>query len=174
MQSMGLQVNGNGTTSKMNGSPTKSNSHEQEQKIQQHQQQQQQPQQHTNGNMQRQHSTDSVNSNESNESSSLEKNKKKKGWVSLNSSFTIFLFNNKNSQHSCEVPLPKLFHEMPKSQKQIVTLPLKTIPTQNHLYLPHRRKIATIMHLNHIHRPLISQVHIDIFPLSKMPSQLIQ
>lgn len=80
MQSMGVQVNVNGSSTKvLNGSPTKTNG--------QHEQQQQQSQT-LNGNMQRQHSTDSmcsVNSNGSNGSSSQEK-KKKKGW--LRSSFT--------------------------------------------------------------------------------------
>lgn len=79
MQSMGVQVNVNGSSKvnaaaavATNGSPTKSivnGQHEQSQ----------------NGNMQRQHSTDSmcsVNSNGSNGSS--QEKKKKKGWVSLN------------------------------------------------------------------------------------------
>jgi neuron navigator 2 len=80
MQSMGVQVNVNGSAKIVNGSPTKTNGQQD-----QHQQQQQQLQQQQNGNMQRQHSTDSmcsVNSNGSNGSSSQEK-KKKKGWVCL-------------------------------------------------------------------------------------------
>ncbi|KAL7031114.1 hypothetical protein ACKWTF_006898 [Chironomus riparius] len=91
MQSMGVQVNVNGSSAKIiNGSPTKING-QQEQHLhhQHHQHHQLQPQQQQqNGNMQRQHSTDSmcsVNSNGSNGSSSQEK-KKKKGW--LRSSFT--------------------------------------------------------------------------------------
>lgn len=119
MQSMGVQVNGNGT-SKGNSSPTKTNGHDQEQ---QNQQQPQQQSQQMNGNMQRQRSSDSmcsVNSNGSNGSSSHEKGKKKKGWVcqinfkkiSINL-FSYFLSN------SFEVHLPKLFHVMPKFQRQI-------------------------------------------------------
>lgn len=89
MQSMGVQVNVNGTSNKVvNGSPTKTNG----------QQQKQHQEQLPNGNMQRQHSTDSmcsVNSNGSNGSSSQEK-KKKKGWVCL--SGCIFF-----SLRSCEL-----------------------------------------------------------------------
>lgn len=111
MQSMGVQVNGNGA-SKTNGSPTKTNGHEQEQ---------QPPQQQQNGNMQRQHSTDSmcsVNSNGSNGSSSHDKNKKKKGWVSSRELFIQHFAHKNSSPCSSEVPSRKLFHAMPKSPKQ--------------------------------------------------------
>lgn len=171
MQSMGVQVNVNGT-SKINGSPTKSNGHEQE-----HQQPQQQQQ---NGNMQRQHSTDSVcsvNSNGSNGSSSHDKNKKKKGWVSaFYSKFIRKHFIIKTLfQHSSEVPSRKLFHAMPKSPKQIAkqTFYPQIIPTRNHLYLPHRKSILRPSRESHHSRPP-NRVHIATFQLSKMPNPLTQ
>ena len=71
MQSMGVQVNVNGT--KTNGSPTKPVNGQHDQTNQ-----------NENGNMQRHHSNESmcsVNSNGSNGSS--QDKKKKKGWVSL-------------------------------------------------------------------------------------------
>jgi len=89
MQSMGVQVNVNGSSAKIvNGSPTKTNGQQEQHQQQQLQQQQQ------NGNMQRQHSTDSmcsVNSNGSNGSSSQEK-KKKKGWVCLHIFMSFLLY----------------------------------------------------------------------------------
>jgi hypothetical protein len=170
MQSMGVQVNGNGT-SKTNGSPTKSNGHEQENHQPQQQQQQQQ-----NGNMQRQHSTDSmcsVNSNGSNGSSSQDKNKKKKGWVCTKNLYDSIFYKKTFFLCSSEVPSRKLFHAMPKSPKHIakqIFYP-QIIPTRNLLYLPHRRSILRQSRVSHQHRPP-NRVHIVTFQLSKMPNPL--
>lgn len=170
MQSMGVQVNVNGSSAKIvNGSPTKTNG-----------QQEQQQQLQQNGNMQRQHSTDSmcsVNSNGSNGSSSQEK-KKKKGWVCLHIFMSSFIFRKYLSivlfdiisMYSFEVPSQKLSHVMPKLPRQIAK---QIIPIRNHHYLPHHKRIRRQQCMARM-EPLESyrpqKVHIGIFRLWKMPN----
>lgn len=183
MQSMGVQVNVNGSSAKVvNGSPVKTNGQQEQQHHQQQQQQihhQQQQLQQQNGNMQRQHSTDSmcsVNSNGSNGSSSQEK-KKKKGWVCLDIFMSCLLLKyfyysicHFSSMYSFEVPSQKLSHVMPKLPRQIAK---QIIPIRNHHYLPHHKRIHRQQCMTRM-QPLesyrLQKVHIGIFRLWKMPN----